>query len=105
MVAKCGNTGVTVGSEWCGLCRVHGCEGYKLYKQSCKNDEQYNGGKAMVKINDVSLNEELMCEIRIPRGIDREKITNPFRILGFDVRMIGGLSNGDNIYEVTNKVR
>lgn len=36
-VARCGNTGVTVGSEWCGLCRVHGCEGYKSYKQKCKN--------------------------------------------------------------------
>lgn len=37
MAARCGNTGVVVGSEWCGLCRVHGCEGYKSYKQKCKN--------------------------------------------------------------------
>ena len=51
---------------------------------------------------DVNFNEELMCEIRIPRGIDKEKITNPFRILGFNVRKIGGLSNGDKIYEVTS---
>ena len=36
----------------------------------------------MVTINDVNLDEELLCEIRIPRGIDREKIINPFRILG-----------------------
>lgn len=57
----------------------------------------------MVEINDINLNEELMCEIRIPRGIERDKITNPFRILGFDVRQIGGLSNGDIIYEVVNK--
>lgn len=103
VVARCGNTGVVVGSKSCGLCRVHGCEGYKLYKQSCKNDKQFNGGKAMVEINDVNLNEELMCEIRIPRGVNRETITNPFRILGFDVRQIGGLSNGDNIYEVISK--
>lgn len=59
----------------------------------------------MVTINDVNPEEKLLCEIRIPRGIDREKIINPFRILGFNVRMIGGLSNGDNIYEVTSKVR
>ena len=100
---KCGNTGGVVGSDWCGLCRVHGCEGYKLYKQSCKNDEQFNGRKTMVEINDVNLNEELMCEIRIPRGVNRETITNPFRILGFDVRQIGGLSNGDIIFEVVSK--
>ena len=100
MAARCGSTGVVVGSEWCGLCRVHGCEGYKSYKQKCKNKKQ---GEIMVVINDINLDEELLCEIRIPRGIDREKIINPFRILGFDVRMIGGLSNGDNIYEVTSK--
>ena len=100
VVARCGSTGVIVGSEWCGLCRVHGCEGYKSYKQKCKNKKQ---GEIMVTINDVSLDEELLCEIRIPRGIDREKITNPFRILGFDVKQIGSLSNGDNIYEVTSK--
>jgi len=100
MAARCGNTGVVVGSEWCGLCRVHGCEGYKSYKQKCKNKKQ---GEIMVIIEDVNLDEELLCEIRIPRGIDREKITDPFRILGFNVRMIGGLSNGDNIYEVTSK--
>lgn len=40
VVARCGNTGVTVGSEWCGLCRVHGCEGYKSYKQKRKNKKQ-----------------------------------------------------------------
>ena len=96
----CGNTGVTVGSEWCGLCRVHGCKGHKSYEQKCKNKKQ---GGIMVIINDINLDEELLCEIRIPRGIDGEKIINPFRILGFDVRMIGGLSNGDNIYEVTSK--
>jgi hypothetical protein len=100
MAARCGNTGVVVGSEWCGLCRVHGCEAHKSYKQKCKNKKQ---GENMVIINDVNLDEELLCEIRIPRGIDRETIINPFRILGFDVRMIGGLSNGDNIYEVTSK--
>lgn len=96
MVTRCGNTGGIVCDELCGLCRVHGCEGHKSYEQI---------GGIMVTINDVNLDEELLCEIRIPRGIDREKITNPFRILGFDVRMIGGLSNGDNIYEVTSKVR
>ena len=102
VVARCGNTGVVVGSEWCGLCRVHGCEGYKSYKQKCKNKKQ---GEIMVTTNNVSLSldEELLCEIRIPREIDREKITNPFKILGFDVKMIGGLSNGDAIYEVTSK--
>lgn len=57
----------------------------------------------MVEINNINLNEELMCEIRIPRGIERDKITNPFRILGFDVRQIGSLSNGDIIYEVVSK--
>ncbi len=57
----------------------------------------------MVEINDVNFNEELMCEIRIPRGIDKEKITNPFRILGFDVRRIGELTGGDSIYEVVDK--
>lgn len=31
-----GNTGVTVGSEWCGFCRVHGCEGYKMYYREHK---------------------------------------------------------------------
>lgn len=100
MVARCGNTGGIVCDELCGLCRVHGCEGHKSYEQKCKNKKI---GGIMVTINDVNLDEELLCEIRIPRGIDREKIINPFRILGFDVRMIGGLSNGDNIYEVTSK--
>ena len=103
MAARCGNTGVVVGSEWCGLCRVHGCKGYKIYKQSCKNGEQFNRGKTMVEINDVNLNEELMCEIRIPREVNRETITNPFRILGFAVRQIGCFSNGDIIYEVFSK--
>ena len=41
VVARCGNTGVVVGSEWCGLCRVHGCEGYKSYKQKRKNKKQW----------------------------------------------------------------
>lgn len=36
----------------------------------------------MVTVDDVNPDEELLCEIRIFRGIDREKITNPFRILG-----------------------
>jgi len=36
MVARCGNTGGYVGSEWCGLCRVHGCEGYKMYYREHK---------------------------------------------------------------------
>lgn len=57
----------------------------------------------MVEINDVNLNEEFMCEIRIPRGVNIETITNPFRILGFDVRKIGGLTGGDSIYEVVDK--
>lgn len=100
MAIRCGNTGGIVCDELCGLCRVHGCEGHKSYEQKCKNKKI---GGIMVTINDVNLDEELLCEIRIPRGIDREKITNPFRILGFDVKMIGGLSNGDNIYEVTSK--
>lgn len=51
----------------------------------------------------MSFNEELICEIRIPAGIDKEKITNPFRILGFDVRQIGNFSNGVCIYEVVSK--
>ena len=100
MAIRCGNIGGIVCDELCGLCRVHGCEGHKSYEQKCKNKKI---GGIMVTINDVNLNEELLCEVRIPRGIDREKITNPFRILGFDVKMIGGLSNGDNIYEVTSK--
>lgn len=57
----------------------------------------------MVTISNINPDEKLLCEIRIPSGIDREKIINPFRILGFDVRQIGGLSNGDIIYEVVSK--
>lgn len=30
----CGNTGGIAGGELCGLCRVHGCEGYKIYKKN-----------------------------------------------------------------------
>lgn len=49
------------------------------------------------------MNEKLICEIRIPKEVDANTVTNPFRILGFDVKQIGGLSNGDSIYEVTSK--
>ena len=40
METRCENTGAIVGSESCGLCRAHGCEGYKSYKQKCKNKKQ-----------------------------------------------------------------
>lgn len=40
MTLICGHTGITAGCENCGLCRIHGCEGYKIYKQKHKNDKQ-----------------------------------------------------------------
>lgn len=49
------------------------------------------------------IHEDLACEIRIPSGVDVEKITNPFRILGFEVRKIGSLADGSSIYEVVSK--
>ena len=51
------------------------------------------------------LNENLMCEIRISSGVNSETITNPFRILGFDVRKIGVLADNSSIYEVIDKPR
>lgn len=33
---RCGNTGGIVGGELCGLCVVHGCEGYKMYHREHK---------------------------------------------------------------------
>ena len=33
---QCGHTGVEPGSEACGLCMIHSCEGYKKYKDKHK---------------------------------------------------------------------
>jgi len=49
--------------------------------------------------------QKLMCEIRIPSGVNSETITNPFRILGFDVKEIGVLADNSRIYEVIDKPR
>lgn len=49
------------------------------------------------------MNEELVCEIRIPAGINTDTIMNPFRILGYEVRKVCNLVNGTSIFEVTAK--
>ena len=59
VVARCGNTGVIVGSEWCGLCRVRGCEGYKIYKQKYENDKQRSN-----KLYNII--ERIICRRKIP---------------------------------------
>ena len=49
------------------------------------------------------MNEKLICEIRVPREVDANIVTNPFRILGYNVRKIGDVTEGYSIYEVTAK--